>query len=83
MGKLVAVMVVALVAYPLLAGAQSAPRVKYCNDLAASYRKARADGKEPQPGAGEAIANCPTNPDSGIPALEKALETMKVDLPPK
>ena len=57
--------------------------MKNCGDLAEAYRKARAAGKEVQPGAGAAIANCQTTPDDGIPVLEKALEAMKVDLPPK
>jgi hypothetical protein len=84
MRKLVVSWVVAFVAYPFIftaAVAQSPLLVKYCGDLTAAYRKARSEGKDPVPGAGEAIALCPTNPNDAIPTLENALKTMKVDLP--
>lgn len=83
MRKLVVSLVVAFVAYPYVSFAQSPLLVKYCGDLTAAYRKARSDGKDPVPGAGEAIALCPTNPNDAIPTLENALKTMKVDLPPR
>ena len=81
MRKLMAPLVVACMAYPLLAWAQSPIQVKYCNALADSYRKARLNGKSAQPNAGYAVAQCPTNPDESIPTLETALKTMGVDLP--
>lgn len=83
MRKLVASMGVVCVAYPLFAWAQSPVMVKYCNDLADAYRKARAAGKPVQPRAGNAIAQCPTNPDDSITTLEAALKAMKVELPPR
>lgn len=86
MRKLVVSLVAAFVAYPFIsvaAFAQSPLMVKYCSDLTAAYRKARSDGKDPVPGAGEAIALCPTNPNDAIPSLENALKAMKVDLPPR
>ena len=56
MRKPVASMVVACMAYPLFAWAQSPIMVKYCNDLADAYRKARLNGKSAQPNAGNAVA---------------------------
>ncbi len=83
MGRLLALLAVASVAAPAIAAAQSPPRVKYCTDLADAYRKARAAGKEAQPGAGQAVAQCQTLPDDGIEVLEKALTAMQVELPPR
>ena len=62
---------------------QSPILVKYCKDLSATYRKAVSSGKSPVPGIGQAIANCPTNPDDSVPMLEAALKQLQVDLPPK
>lgn len=81
MRKLVASMVMACVAYPLVASAQSPIQVKYCNDLADAYRKARLNGKSAQPNAGNAVAQCPTNPDDSIVTLETALKAMNVAVP--
>jgi hypothetical protein len=76
-----------LVLLPSLAStavwAQSPLAVKYCRNLAATYRKAVADGKTPVPEAGQAAVNCPTNPPDSIATLEAALNQMKVELPPK
>jgi hypothetical protein len=63
--------------------AQSPIAVKYCRDLAATYRKAVADGKTPAPEAGQAAVNCPTNPPDSIATLEAALKQMNIDLPPR
>lgn len=62
---------------------QSPIQVKYCQDLAATYRKSIASGKSPVAGVGQAIADCPTNPNESIPTLEGALKQLKVDLPPR
>jgi len=62
---------------------QSPVLIKYCQDMTASYRKAIADGKEPIGGVGQAIADCPTNPNASIPVLEAALKKYGVPLPPK
>jgi hypothetical protein len=69
--------------YACVAFAQSPLQVDYCRALVGTYRKAVSDGAEPQPQLGEAIANCPTNPMSSIPVLEKGLKEMKVALPPR
>jgi len=83
MRKLVASLVVVCVAYPLFAWAQSPVQVKYCNDLADAYRKARLNGKSAQPNAGNAVAQCPTNPGDSIVTLEAALKAMNVQAPPR
>lgn len=70
-----------LCAYP--AFGQSPVLVKYCRDLATTYRQAVSSGKPPVPGVGQAIVDCPTNPNDAIPPLEAALKQMQVDLPPK
>lgn len=62
---------------------QSPAMVKYCRDLAGSYRQAMSAGKSPVPGVGQAIADCPTNPNDAIPTLEAALKQLQVALPPK
>ena len=61
--------------------AQTAAYVDYCKSLRATYRKAVADGKPANPAAGEAGANCPTNPNGSIPIFEKVLKGMDVELP--
>ena len=74
---------VACVVLPFVSFAQSPPQVKYCKDLSGAYSRARANGKPPVPGVGQATADCPTSPDSAIPVLESALKEMKVELPPR
>ena len=76
-------LLVACVLLPSTAFAQSPILVKYCQSLVATYRQAVAAGKPPAPGAGQAAADCPTNPNDSIPVLEGALKGMNVDLPPK
>jgi len=61
--------------------AQTTPYVEYCKSLQATYRQAVVDGKPANPAAGEAGANCPTNPNGSIPVFEKVLGEMKVELP--
>jgi hypothetical protein len=61
--------------------AQTSAYVEYCQSLRASYRQAVADGKEANAAAGEAGANCPTNPNGSIPVFERILKDMKVELP--
>ena len=61
--------------------AQSPIVVSYCQELAKSYRQAYLSGKPSVPGAGQASANCPTNPDNSIPTLEGALMSMQIPLP--
>jgi hypothetical protein len=73
--------VVMSVAFSVSANAQPSPYVEYCKSLRAAYRQAVADGKPASPAAGEAGANCPTNPNGSIPVFEKVLEDMNVDLP--
>jgi hypothetical protein len=80
MWKLSAATVAMTVALSLSAFAQT-PIVDYCKALQGRYRQAVTNGKPVQPGAGEAGANCPTNPAPSIPILETALKEMKVDLP--
>ena len=75
--------VVALALVSSAAFGQSPIMVKYCQDLTASYRKAVASGKTPGPGAGQAAANGPTNPDASVTILEAALKQFGVELPPK
>jgi hypothetical protein len=53
------------------------PAVDYCKALQGRYRQAVTNGKEPNPQASEAGANCPTNPNVSIPVIV----AMKVDLP--
>jgi hypothetical protein len=61
--------------------AQTSAYVEYCQALRASYRQAVADGKEGNAAAGQAGANCPTNPNGSIPVFERVLKDMKVELP--
>jgi hypothetical protein len=61
--------------------AQTSAYVDYCKSLQATYRKAVADGKPANSAAGEAGANCPTNPNGSISVFEKVLKDMGVDLP--
>ncbi len=75
--------VAALLCASSTAFGQSPVLVKYCQDLTSTYRKAVADGKPPQPGVGQASANCPTNPNDSISVLEESLKKMDVALPPK
>jgi hypothetical protein len=83
MQKAIVCLLAAAVACPSVSLAQSSIQVKYCNDLADAYRKARLSGKPVQPNAGSAVAQCPTNPADSIPTLESALKAMGVDLPPR
>ena len=83
MQKAIRCLLIASVAFPSVALAQSSIHVKYCNDLADAYRKARLNGKSAQPNAGSAVAQCPTNPGDSIPTLEAALKAMGIDLPPR
>jgi hypothetical protein len=71
---------VSTIVVPLGAVAQT-PAVEYCKALQGRYRQAVTNGKEVVPAASEAGANCPTNPNVSIPVIEKALVSMKVDLP--
>jgi hypothetical protein len=57
--------------------------VKYCQDLTSAYRKGVSSGKSSVSGAGQAAANCPTDPDDSIAVLEGALKQMQIDLPAK
>ena len=61
--------------------AQTAPYVEYCKSLQATYRQAVAGGKPANPAAGEAGANCPTNPNGSIPVFERVLKDMSIELP--
>jgi hypothetical protein len=61
--------------------AQTSPYVEYCKALQATYRKALADGKPPAAAAGQAGADCPTNPNGSILVFEKILKDMNVELP--
>lgn len=63
------------------AAAQSSPMLDYCKSLTATYRKAIADGKEPVAGAGQAIADCPTNTMVSVATLESALKKLNVKAP--
>jgi len=83
MTRVVLLSIVTLSMLSVEAFAQSPIAVKYCRDLAATYRKAVSDGKAVVEGAGQAAANCPTNPPDSIAVLEAALKELKVDLPPK
>lgn len=78
-GKICLISAIALA--PLSAFAQSAD-AKYCDALAATYRKLNtqnADAAVP-----EAINQCKQgNTAAGIPVLEKALKDQKVTLPPR
>jgi len=80
-----AVIVCVGVALPLACLAQSPAQVSYCQSLTKSYRQGIIDGKSPadSSGLGQAIADCPTNPNGSIPKLEMALKQMKIDLPPR
>jgi len=73
----------AVAAWTTLSFAQSPAQVSYCQSLTKSYRQAVSDGKSlaNPAGIGQAIADCPTNPNSSIPPLERALNEMKVQLP--
>ncbi len=81
MRMLCAATVVMMVALSGKTHAQTSPYVDYCKSLQATYRKAVADGKPANPAAGEAGANCPTNPNGSIPVFEKILKGMDVQLP--
>ena len=81
MRMLCAAAVVMMVVLSGEASAQTAAYVDYCKSLQATYRKAVADGKPVNPAAGEAGANCPTNPNGSIPVFERVLKDMSVDLP--
>ena len=81
MRMLCAATVVMMVALTGETFAQTSPYVDYCKALQATYRKAVADGKAANPAAGEAGANCPTNPNGSIPVFEKVLKSMDVELP--
>ena len=83
MRALAALLFVACVVFPSIAFAQSPVLVKYCQSLVASYRQGVAAGKPPAAGAGQAAANCPTNPNDSIGVLEAALKAMDIELPPK
>jgi len=81
MRMLCAATVVMVVALSGETHAQTSAYVDYCKSLQATYRKAVADGKQASPAAGEAGANCPTNPNGSIPVFEKVLKGMDVELP--
>jgi hypothetical protein len=66
---------------PAIAAAQEPLLVKYCQDLTSAYRKGVSGGKSAVGGAGQAAANCPTDPDDSIGVLEGALREMKIELP--
>jgi hypothetical protein len=63
------------------AHAQTLAYVEYCKTLQVTYRQAVAGGKQANPAAGEAGANCPTNPNSSIVVFEKVLKDMNVEVP--
>lgn len=73
--------VVMLVALSVGAKAQPSRYVDYCKSLQTIYRQAIADGKPANPAAGEAGANCPTNPNGSIAVFEKVLKDMNIALP--
>ena len=81
MRMLCAATVVMMVALSWETHAQTAAYVDYRKSLQATYRKAVADGKPANPSAGEAGANCPTNPNGSTPVFEKVLKEMDVELP--
>jgi hypothetical protein len=81
MRMLCAATVVMMVALSVGVQAQTSPYIGYCKSLQAVYRQAVADGKPANPAAGEAGANCPTNPNGSIPVFEKVLKDMNVELP--
>jgi hypothetical protein len=60
---------------------QTPPYVEYCKSLLVTYRQAVAGGKPANSAAGEAGANCPTNPNGSIPIFERVLKDMNVELP--
>jgi len=63
--------------------AQSPLAVKYCRDLAATYRKAVSAERPADPDVSRASVNCQTNPDNSIPLIEAGLKLWKIDLPAK
>ena len=62
---------------------QSPVAVKYCRDLAATYRKAVSADRPADSDVTRASVNCSINPGDAIPVIEAALKAWKVDLPPK
>ena len=66
-----------------VAYAQSPIAVKYCRDLAATYRKAVSPERPADAEISRASVNCPTNPTDSIPTIEAALKKWNVELPPK
>lgn len=74
-----AVMMTAIL--PAEGRAQMASYVEYCKALRATYRQAVAGGKEANADAGQAGANCPTNPNGSIAVFERVLKEMQVELP--
>ena len=81
MRMLCAATVVMSVAFSVGAKAQPSSYVEYCKSLRMAYRQAVTDGKPASPAAGEAGANCPTNPNGSIAVFEKVLKDMNVELP--
>jgi hypothetical protein len=68
-------------ALPLVASAQSAADVDYCNKLAATYRGAAQLNSTPDATVPTAISKCATDPAGSIAVISKALTDAKVALP--
>jgi len=81
--KYAAFLFVALLLLTNSVSAQSPVAIKYCRDLAATYRKAVTPERPADPDVSRASVNCPTSPGDVIPVIEAALKQWKVDLPPK
>ena len=81
MKALTAIVVVATVAMPLFAYAQSPADVAYCNKLSQTYRSSAQLNSTPVATVPEAMSKCATAPGDAIPVLEKALTDAKVTLP--
>lgn len=81
MKTLTAIVVCASVTMPLVAYAQSAADVAYCNKLSQTYRSTAQLNSTPDATVPTAMSKCATAPGEGIPTLEKALTDAKVTLP--
>jgi len=74
------------VALTMLTGttfAQSPVAIKYCRDLAASYRKAVTPERPADLDVTRASVNCRTNSGDSILVIEAGLKEWKIELPPK
>jgi hypothetical protein len=68
-------------ALPLVASAQSAADVDYCNKLSATYRGSAQLNSTPDATVPAAMAKCASDPAGSIPVISKALTDSKVALP--